>query len=170
MTFREHPCGHSHYHYRFIMSYRKLLHIVITAFSEISILSIPVLIYVFFVTISIYAGNISELSLEISLMSIIYFSDAVLVARRIVHNTWNLAINVCLTSVIIFSSSLFTLELLANGTKNAALIFQKGSGAYLDMQTANAILILCGFVVNLSLRIIADWQRETRNMLEKSLD
>ncbi|MBU2753245.1 hypothetical protein HFU84_09570 [Acidithiobacillus sp. CV18-2] len=147
---------------------RKIFHIFVAAFSEIAILSIPVLIYLFFIIINVYAGKISELSLEMSLMSIIYYSDSVLVAKRIEHNTWNLAINVCLITLIIFSSSLFTLELLANGTKNAALIFKGGSGAYKDMQLANYALILSGFVTNLLLRWVADFQHELRRMAKTS--
>ncbi|MEY2343206.1 hypothetical protein AB4090_14020 [Acidithiobacillus sp. IBUN Pt1247-S3] len=147
------------------MPYQKALHILVTAFAEISILSIPVLIYFFFSIIHIYTGNVSELSLEMSLMSIIYYSDSVLVGKRIAHSTWNLAVNVCLTTLIIFSSSLFTLELLANGTKNAALIFKSNSGAFMDMQTANIIMIIMGFLVNFSLRTVADWQHEAQRLV-----
>lgn len=73
---------------------RILTHILVDSFSEIAILSIPVLIYLFFIIIKIYAGKFTEISLEMSLMSIIYFSDCVLIAKRIDHNTWNTAINV----------------------------------------------------------------------------
>ncbi|MBE7566669.1 hypothetical protein [Acidithiobacillus sp. HP-11] len=132
----------------------KIIHICIDSFSEISILSIPVLIYLFFIVIRIYSGNFTEIALEMSLMSIIYYSDSVLIAKRINHNTWNVAINVILIVLIIFASSLFTLELLANGTKTAALVFQKKSGAYVDMQIANIILIIGGFIANLVLRIV----------------
>lgn len=138
---------------------RILTHILVDSFSEIAILSIPVLIYLFFIIIKIYAGKFTEISLEMSLMSIIYFSDCVLIAKRINHNTWNTAINLILIVAIIFSSSLFTLELLASGTKTAALIFKKSSGAYLDMQTANNSLILLGFATNLALRIVVNSQR-----------
>ncbi|MDD2748784.1 hypothetical protein [Acidithiobacillus sp.] len=133
---------------------KKIMHICIDSFSEISILSIPVLIYLFFIVIRIYSGNFTEIALEMSLMSIIYYSDSVLIAKRINHNTWNVAINVVLIVLIIFASSLFTLELLANGTKTAALVFQKKSGAYIDMQIANIMLIVGGFIANLILRII----------------
>jgi hypothetical protein len=132
----------------------KIIHICIDSFSEISILSIPVLIYLFFIVIRIYSGNFTEIALEMSLMSIIYYSDSVLIAKRINHNTWNVAVNVILIVLIIFASSLFTLELLANGTKTAALVFQKKSDAYIDMQIANIMLIVGGFVANLVLRIV----------------
>ena len=138
---------------------RTFTHILADSFSEVAILSIPVLIYLFFIIIRIYAGKFAEISLEMSLMSIIYFSDCVLIAKRIDHNTWNTAINVMLIIAIIFSSSLFTLELLASGTKTAALIFKKSSGAYLDMQMANNSLILVGFATNLALRVVVTSQR-----------
>ncbi|MGK9451942.1 hypothetical protein ACSSZE_11920 [Acidithiobacillus caldus] len=73
--------------------------------------------------------------------------------------TQNVEEPVILIVAIIFSSSLFTLELLASGTKTAALIFKKSSGAYLDMQTANNSLILLGFATNLALRIVVNSQR-----------
>ncbi|WP_206743782.1 hypothetical protein, partial [Acidithiobacillus thiooxidans] len=63
----------------------KIIHICIDSFSEISILSIPVLIYLFFIVIRIYSGDFAEIALEMSLMSIIYYSDSVLIAKRINH-------------------------------------------------------------------------------------
>jgi hypothetical protein len=42
-------------------------HISIESFSEISILSIPVLIYLFFIVIRIYSGNFTAIALEMSL-------------------------------------------------------------------------------------------------------
>lgn len=143
------------------MNFEKIIeamHVTIDAFSEILILSIPVLIYLFFIVIRIYSGNFTEIALEMSLMSIIYYSDSVLIAKRIHHSTWNVAINVLLIVLIIFASSLFTLELLANGTKTAALVFQKKSGAYMDMQIANIMLIVGGFIANLLLRIVVRTQ------------
>jgi len=144
------------------MKINRLVHVVINSFSEISILSIPVLIYLFFILIRIYAGKFPEIALEMSLMSLIYFSDCVLVAKRISHNTWNTAINVVLIVLIIFSSSLFTLELLANGTKTAALIFNSRSRAYPDMQFTNNVLLVLGFTMNLGLRIVVNSQDEDK--------
>ncbi len=97
-----------------------------------------------------------------SLMSIIYYSDSVLVAKRINHNSFNLVANVCIIVLIILSSSLFTLELLANGTKTAVLVFRKSSGEFHDMQLANDILLVGGFILNFFLRILVDSKDEPR--------
>lgn len=133
-----------------------------TAFAEVSILSIPVVIYFFLITIKIYTGLFAEMSIEMSLMSIIYYSDSVLVAKRINHNSFNLVANVCIIVLIILSSSLFTLELLANGTKTAVLVFRKSSGEFHDMQLANDILLVGGFILNFFLRILVDSKDEPR--------
>jgi hypothetical protein len=140
------------------MNYNRTFHTVIDAFSEILILSIPVFIYLFFIIIRIYSGQIADISLEMSLMSIIYYADSVLIVKKLTPGSLSMGSNVLLIILIIFSSSLFTLELLSNGTHTATIIDRLSIGASRDMQVANTVLIITGFATNFLLRIIVSSQ------------
>ena len=142
----------------FYMNYNRNFHIVVNAFSEICIFSIPVFIYLFFIAIKIYSGDFAAVGVEMSLMSIMYYSDSVLIAKKLKHGPLGMASNVLLIILIIFSSSMFTLELLSNGTHTATLIYKRSFSSYVDMQVANTILIIAGFAANFVRRIVVNYQ------------
>ncbi|MHB1530695.1 MAG: hypothetical protein ACYCS3_00860 [Acidithiobacillus sp.] len=146
------------------MNNNRIFHIIINSFSEALTLSIPVFIYLFFISIKIYSADFTKIALEMSLMSIIYYSDSILIAKKLNPGSLSIASNVLLVILIIFSSSLFTLELLSNGTHTAVhattLVYKLSVGSNIDTQVANTVLIVNGFVTNLMLRIIVSYQGE----------
>ena len=64
------------------MNNNRIFHIIINSFSEALTLSIPVFIYLFFISIKIYSADFTKITLEMSLTSIIYYLDSILIAKN----------------------------------------------------------------------------------------